>query len=232
MPDSRPVAIGPRRSTTGPPALAQENRILLPVWKDRSPSFRKRQEIIGHDRTDGMRTKISRSRIAASIAKKPVSGNSEHVASGSPKTFFWGAGRSRLSGNGLNSKSCDTLVKPPEIRSRPGAAPAYALGNKPHKDVDAGDLHALRRLREVFHAKAGRVDVCEFAILFEEEMKVVGCLRIEVGLRAFDRDLAEKSGLDELVKRIVDCCERNRNAMVHCFGMHSFGREMPVSPPK
>ncbi len=62
----------------------------------------------------------------------------------------------------------------------------------------------------------------QLAVRFEQEVVVVRGVGVEVGLRAFDRQLAQKTSSLELVQRIVDGRERYVLSETRHFGMKLF----------
>src|SRR5262249_14394284 len=96
---------------------------------------------------------------------------------------------------------------------------------QPDQNVDAGDFHTLGRLWKVLDFQIRWLDVDEYPVLFEKEMEVVGCFRIEIGFRSLDCDLAQQAGFDELMKRIVNSRERHRYTAPDGLGMNHLGGE-------
>ena len=76
------------------------------------------------------------------------------------------------------------------------------------------------------HALAG--NVLEVARPFEEEVMVIGRIGVEIRASRFDHDLAQQTGVGELVQRVVDRCQRHLHFSVGRLRMQLLGRDMPV----
>ena len=87
-----------------------------------------------------------------------------------------------------------------------------ALRTQANHDIDVGDFHAVGRLRKVFDAHRTGVDVEHPVLAFDEEVVMVRRVGVEIGLDALDGEDAQEAGLGELMQRVVDRRQRDRNA--------------------
>ena len=62
----------------------------------------------------------------------------------------------------------------------------------------------------------------------DEEMMVMAGVGIEIGPAGRDHDFAQQAGIAELVERVVDRGQRNRQACPANFGMQAFRRDMAM----
>src|SRR5215470_8042576 len=111
-----------------------------------------------------------------------------HPESGRPATrVLW---RDRPSSSGI-AKSLARLGR------KSGSARAL----ESHKYVDAGDLEAFRRHRQLADNRLGVRNVDERVLTLDEEVVVLGDVGVEIGLRAVHRDLTQQPDLGELMQR-------------------------------
>ena len=106
-----------------------------------------------------------------------------------------------------------------------------SLAAQAHHHVDAGDLHALRRLRQAAEVDQLLGQVDQQMRFLGQEMLVVGEIGVEIGPGAVHGDFAQQARRCELVQRVVDGGERNRRAGGLRFLKQPFGRDMTVAAP-
>ncbi|MNT59329.1 hypothetical protein D3C72_1968310 [compost metagenome] len=70
-----------------------------------------------------------------------------------------------------------------------------------------GNLHALRRLRQIADLDIAHGDIEDLVLTFDEEVVMVGDVGVEIGLGAFHREHADHARLGELMQRVVDGCQ-------------------------
>jgi hypothetical protein len=73
-------------------------------------------------------------------------------------------------------------------------------------------------------------DVNESVLAFNEEMMVLGHVRIEIGFRAVDSDLAQQSDVGELMQRVVDGRQRYRHLCLDRLFVKHFSGRVSVTP--
>ena len=88
---------------------------------------------------------------------------------------------------------------------------------QPYDDVDASDLIALWRRRDLTKEQVAHGDVHEFIFVLDEKVMVSGIVGVEVGLRRIDRDLTQQTEVGELMQSVVHRGKRHRH-----FGARSF----------
>lgn len=85
-------------------------------------------------------------------------------------------------------------MQKPKRRQRGWAFAGYSSQldfREAHDDVDVRDLHAFRRFGQAFDRNRVAGNIHQLAIGFEQEVIVIGDVGVEVGFRAFDRQLAQ-----------------------------------------
>src|SRR5262245_61156317 len=75
---------------------------------------------------------------------------------------------------------------------------------QPYDDVDVADARADGRLGQTVDANAVTRNVHQVAFALEIEMIVVRRVGVEVGLGAFNGELAQEAGAFELMQGVVD----------------------------
>src|SRR6267154_4075323 len=70
-------------------------------------------------------------------------------------------------------------------------------------------------------------DIDQLVIVFEIEVVVGGDVGVEIGLGAVDADLAQETGIGELIERVVDGGERYRDLGQRRFLIEHFSGQMP-----
>src|SRR5260370_34196508 len=96
-------------------------------------------------------------------------------------------------------------------RRNRGAGSARPLGAHANDDVDASNLRAVGRRRQLgdSHTVAGYV--LQPTRLLVEEVMMISHVRVEIGAARIHHDLAQQAGADELVEGVVDRSERHAN---------------------
>src|SRR4029079_950306 len=138
--------------------------------------------------------------------------------------------------NGVRSRS--TTIPAMSSRTSYGASikakrlnrrSTLALGDQSDQHVDARDRHPLGRLRQTRDTHLAGLDVEQLAGILAEEMEVVRRIGVEIGLGAFDRDLAQQACFRELMQRVVDGRERDRHFMPQGLFVQQLRRDMAVT---
>lgn len=78
----------------------------------------------------------------------------------------------------------------PDQQIASGGTPCHAQADD---HLDAGHFHAVRRLGQVGDAEAGRGHVDEFALIFQEEVVMLGRVGVDIGLGPIDGELAQQA---------------------------------------
>jgi predicted amidohydrolase len=100
-------------------------------------------------------------------------------------------------------KCCNEAVEALRADTRDGGpalfvATPWCDGDKTHKDVDAGDLVALRRDRHLGDNHIGVRDVAEQVSALHQEMMMVRGVGVEIGYPSVDRNSTQQPSLREL----------------------------------
>ena len=111
---------------------------------------------------------------------------------------------------------------------RPQVAATVFLA-QPHHHVDTRDLVAGRRGRHAIERDLRIGNVDQRVLALDEEMMMIRHVGVEIGLRAVDRDLAQQADIGELVQRVVDGRERDRDLGLGGLLVQHLGGEMPVA---
>ena len=97
-------------------------------------------------------------------------------------------------------------------KKRLGGAPSGGwIIAQTNDDVDAGNGLARRGLRQPIIIDGNARDVDKQIRAFDEKMMVIRDIRVEIGSRSVDGDLAQQACLGELIEAVVDRRERDRN---------------------
>src|SRR5215475_5801379 len=86
-----------------------------------------------------------------------------------------------------------------------------ALAPQAHDHVDARDFKAFRRCRGLADNHIGIRDVEHLILALHEEVMMGGYVGVEIGFRTVDGDLSQQTNFGELVQRVVDRRERDRD---------------------
>ena len=124
------------------------------------------------------------------------------------------------------------VVRDQRRRHRRRSAARLRRATDPDDDVDAGDRAARRRGRRLRQDQVGIGDIDQGAGFFDQEMMVRRRVGVEIGARAFDRDLAQQPGGGELVQGVVDGRQRHRHLCRSRLLKQHFGRDMAVAAAK
>ena len=70
----------------------------------------------------------------------------------------------------------------------------------------------FRGLRQPIIIDGNARDVDKHIRAFDEKMMVIRDIRVEIGSRSVDGDLAQEARFGKLIEAVIDRCERDRNA--------------------
>ena len=76
------------------------------------------------------------------------------------------------------------------------------------------------------------IDMVSFALVFEEEVVMLGGIGVEIGLGPIHSELAQKAGFRELVQGVVDGRQRDRNTGARRLVEQNFGGDVPIALAK
>jgi len=102
-------------------------------------------------------------------------------------------------------------------------------GHEPHDDVDVAHHHAVGRLRQTVHADIAARDVHQRPTILEEEVVVIGCVRIEVRLAAVNSELAQQASSRKLMQGVVDGRERHLLPRGKRLRVQKLSRDVPIA---
>ena len=101
-----------------------------------------------------------------------------------------------------------------------------------HDHFHARLVRSFRYWRQTGHFDRMPRNIRQIPFIFEVEMMVVLNICVEIGARAIDDHLAQKPNFRELMKRIVNCCQRYTNTRRLSFGMKRFGGHVTINSVK
>eukprot|EP00581_Thalassiosira_minuscula_P020214 CAMPEP_0184436628 /NCGR_PEP_ID=MMETSP0738-20130409/551298_1 /TAXON_ID=385413 /ORGANISM="Thalassiosira miniscula, Strain CCMP1093" /LENGTH=149 /DNA_ID=CAMNT_0026803419 /DNA_START=57 /DNA_END=503 /DNA_ORIENTATION=- len=105
-----------------------------------------------------------------------------------------------------------------------------ALAPQADHHIDAGDLGALGRLRQLCDLQLVRRRIGQPILVFPEEMRMVMRVGVEIAFRAINRHFLYQPRIAKRPERVVDRGQRHPLAALLRLGEKAFCRDMAMMP--